>query len=73
MKRYIYITLIVIISAIILLFKFQNLENITVSFLSMSITIPTSLLVIIVYVLGMLTGGSLLAFIRTLVKGAKIK
>ncbi len=73
MKRYIYITLIVIISAIILLFKFQNLENITVSFLSMSITIPTSLLVIIVYVLGMLTGGSLLAFIRTLVKGAKTK
>jgi uncharacterized integral membrane protein len=73
MKRYIYIALIVVISAIVLLFKFQNLENITVSFLSMSMTLPTSLLVIIVYILGMLTGGSLSAFIRTIVSGAKKK
>lgn len=71
MKRYIYIALIVIISAIVLLFKFQNLESVTVSFLSMSVTLPTSLLVFIVYILGMLTGGSVVGFIKTLVKKSK--
>ncbi|MFN3695697.1 MAG: DUF1049 domain-containing protein [Ignavibacterium sp.] len=71
MKRYIYIALIVIVSAIVLLFKFQNLESVTISFLSMSITLPTSFLVFIVYILGMLTGGSVVAFIKTIVKKSK--
>uniref|UniRef100_A0A832DN30 DUF1049 domain-containing protein n=1 Tax=Ignavibacterium album TaxID=591197 RepID=A0A832DN30_9BACT len=71
--RYLYIALIVIVTLIILLFKFQNLESVSVSFLSMSITLPTSLLVFLVYILGMLTGGSLVAFIETIVEGAKEK
>jgi hypothetical protein len=37
----------------------------------MSITLPTSLLVIGVYILGMLTGGSMFAFIKTVVKKTK--
>lgn len=71
--RYIYIALIVIITLVILLFKFQNLDSVTVSFLSMSLTLPTSLLVFLVYILGMLTGGFLVAFLRTIIKGAKAK
>lgn len=71
--RYLYIALIVVISAVVLLFKFQNLDNVTVSFLSMSVTLPTSLLIIIVYILGMLTGGSLYAFFKTIVRKAKDK
>lgn len=71
--RYIYIALIVVITLVILLFKFQNLDSVTVSFLSMSITLPTSLLVFLVYILGMLTGGSLVAFLKTIIKGAKEK
>lgn len=71
--RYIYIALIILITLVILLFKFQNLDSVTVSFLSMSLTLPTSLLVFLVYILGMLTGGSLVAFLRTLIKGAKEK
>jgi xanthosine utilization system XapX-like protein len=39
----------------------------------MSITLPTSLLVFLVYILGMLTGGSLVAFLKTIIKGAKEK
>lgn len=69
--RYLYIALIVIISAVVLLFKFQNLENVTVSFLAMSITVPISLLVIGIYILGMLTGGSLYAFFKTILSKAK--
>lgn len=69
--RYLYIALIVIISAFVLLFKFQNLENVTVSFLTMSITIPISMLVIGIYILGMLTGGSLYAFFKNILSKAK--
>ncbi|MCX8105718.1 MAG: hypothetical protein N3D80_07615 [Ignavibacterium album] len=69
--RYVYLTLIVIITIAVLLFKFQNLESVTVSFLSMSITLPTSILVFVVYILGMLTGGSVVGFIRTLIKKSK--
>lgn len=69
--RYVYLTLIVIITIAVLLFKFQNLESVTVSFLSMSITLPTSILVFVVYIFGMLTGGSVVGFIRTLIKKSK--
>ncbi len=69
--RYVYIALIVIISAVVLLFKFQNLDNVTISFLTMSITIPASFMVIGIYVLGMLTGGSLYAFFKNIVRKAK--
>lgn len=66
MKRYAYIALIVILLAIVLLFKVQNMASVTVSLFSMQVTMPTSLLVVAVYVLGMFTGGFVLAFVRTL-------
>lgn len=71
MKRYFYISLAVVLTVIILLFTFQNIGSVTVNFLSMSITLPTSLLVIGVYILGMLTGGSMFAFLKTIVKKTK--
>jgi putative membrane protein len=63
--RYLYIGLIVVFTALVLLFKFQNLETATISFFSASITLPLSVLVFAIYVLGMLTGGSLLELLRT--------
>jgi lipopolysaccharide assembly protein A len=71
MKRYFYISLAVILTIIILLFTFQNIGNVSIEFLSMSITLPISLLVIGVYILGMLTGGSVFAFIKTVVTKTK--
>jgi uncharacterized integral membrane protein len=62
--------LIVVFTAIILLFKFQNLQTATVSLFSASITLPVSVLVIGIYVLGMLTGGFLLALLRSWIAGA---
>jgi uncharacterized integral membrane protein len=67
----VYIALIVVVTAAVLLFKLQNLEQVTVSFLSVSFTLPVSMLLILVYVLGMLTGGSLLALMGTWVRGAR--
>jgi lipopolysaccharide assembly protein A len=68
--RYVYIALIVVFTAIVLLFKFQNLETVTVSLATSSFTLPVSVLVLLVYLLGMLTGGFVLALLRSWVRGA---
>ena len=69
--RYVYIALIIAFTAIVLLFKFQNLESATVSLFSASITLPISVLVLLIYVLGMLTGGFAFALLRAWVRGAR--
>ena len=68
--RYVYLALIVAAAGIVVLFKFQNLETVTISLFSASIALPVSVLVLLIYVLGMLTGGSLFALMRTWVRGA---
>jgi uncharacterized integral membrane protein len=69
--RFVYIALIVVFTAAVLLFKFQNLERVTVSLLGASATLPVSVLVLLVYVLGMLTGGFVLALLRGWMSGAR--
>lgn len=54
-----------------MLFKFQNLATVTVTLLSASLTLPVSSLVLAIYVLGMLTGGFVLALVRGWVRGAR--
>ena len=68
--KYVYVTLIVVIAGIVLLFKVQNLTSVTVSLFGASLTLPVSILVLLVYVLGMLTGGMVLALLRTLIHRA---
>lgn len=68
--RYVYIALIVLFAGILVLFKFQNLETVTVSLLSASVTLPVSVLVLLIYMLGLLTGGFVLALLRTWIHGA---
>ena len=69
--RYVYMALIVAFTALVLLFKVQNFETATVSFFSLSFTLPVALLVIGIYVLGMLTGGALFALLRSWFAGAR--
>jgi len=69
--RYVYIGLIVSFTALVVLFKFQNLETVTVSLFSASMTLSVSTLVMLLYVLGMLTGGSLFALMRGLIRRAR--
>lgn len=68
--RYLYIALIVAFAGIVTLFKIQNLDVVTVSLFSMTMQMPTFMLVLLIYVLGMLTGGFVLALLRTWVRGA---
>ena len=69
--RYVYITLIVLLTAVVLLFKFQNLTSVTIWLLGMSATLPISVLVIFVYVLGMVTGGALFSLVRSWIHGRR--
>jgi uncharacterized integral membrane protein len=71
--RYVYAALIIAITTIVLLFKIQNLSLVTVSLLNMSLTLPSSLLIVGVYVLGMFTGSALWSLLRGWLQAAMRK
>lgn len=73
MKRFFYIALIAALTALVLLFKVQNIDNVTVSMFTWRMTLPLSLLLIGVYVLGMFTGSSLVGLLRESVRGARLQ
>ena len=66
--RLVYIALIVIATIAMLLFKFPEIEMITVSFLSLKGSIPVAVLLIIVFILGIVAGGALLALLRSMLR-----
>jgi uncharacterized integral membrane protein len=55
-----------LILALVLLFAVQNLGGVTITFLTFSAKLPLALLVILVYLLGMSTGGYVFTFLRSL-------
>lgn len=68
--RYLYIAIVIITAAIVILFNVQNVETVSVSLLSLSVSMPVWLMVYLVYFAGMLTGGFVLAFMRKTLHGA---
>jgi uncharacterized integral membrane protein len=52
------------------IFAVQNRELITVNFLTWNLSQPVALLAVVVYVLGMLSGGTVMAFMRGSLRGA---
>jgi putative membrane protein len=62
--RWFHTTVIVVLVAVTLIFAIQNLQGVTVSFLNFKVSSPLAVLVALVYVLGMLTGGSAWALIK---------
>ena len=68
--RYLYIVLIVALTAIVLSFKIQNSDSVTLSLWSSTLTLPASVMVIGVYILGMFTGGFVLSLLRSIFRGA---
>jgi uncharacterized integral membrane protein len=69
--RWLYLAIIVIFLAALVIFVLQNTDNVSVSFLSGAITLPLALVVIVAYVLGALSGGSLYALLRRSVAGSR--
>jgi lipopolysaccharide assembly protein A len=62
--RWFYTVIVVLFCTATLLFAVQNLQIVTLSLLGFSASVPLALLVALVYLPGMATGGSLLALLR---------
>lgn len=67
--RAVYIILTGVLLALVLLFAIQNFRLVTVLFLDMSLTLPLALLIVVVYLLGMFTGGFVAALSRRWMRG----
>ena len=62
--RWLYLIIIVLFGAAVVIFALENLATISVSFLGFSVTTRIAILVVVVYLLGAATGGSLIALLR---------
>ena len=69
--RWFYLAIVVLFAAVVLIFIVQNTENVSVSFLGATLGAPLALVVLVVYVLGALTGGSLYALLRRSIQGSR--
>ena len=67
--RYILSIIFLIFLGAIGVFALQNTEVITVRFLNWNLTAPVALLAVVVYFLGMLSGWTVVAFVRRSVRG----
>ena len=68
--RWFHTTVIVFLIAATVVFALQNLQSVTVSFLNLNLAAPLALLVALVCVLGMVTGGSAWTLIRWAIDGS---
>jgi uncharacterized integral membrane protein len=71
--RWVYLIIVVVFVAAIVIFGIQNREMVTISFLGFSLRAPLSILAVIVYVLGAITGGSLFALLRKSVRESRAR
>jgi lipopolysaccharide assembly protein A len=69
--RWFYLGVVIVFVAAILGLLFQNTQSVDVSFLSLGMTWPLALVVLVVYGLGALTGGSLYALLRRSIRGSR--
>jgi uncharacterized integral membrane protein len=71
--RWLHLTVVIVFAVAILVFVFQNLEFVVVSFLGFHVRTPLAVAVGLVYLLGMATGGSLWALLRRSIDGSKLR
>jgi putative membrane protein len=69
--RWFHIIVVVLFALGIAIFALQNLQTVTLAFLGFSVGAPLAILVVIIYVLGMVTGGSLFALLRKSIAGSR--
>lgn len=69
--RLVYIALLTLFAAVVVVFSIQNTEAVTVSFLTWSTILPLFSVVIGAYLMGMVSGGSVVGFVRHSVRRAR--
>jgi putative membrane protein len=70
--RWIHLCIVVLFAVAVIAFVAQNFSVVTMSFLGFSARAPLALLVVLVYVLGMASGGSLWALLRRSLHGTQL-
>jgi lipopolysaccharide assembly protein A len=71
LMRHVYAAVLAVIVFVVAVFMVQNLPNVTVGFFTARLTMPLSIILLLVYVAGMLTGSMAWSLLRTSVRGAK--
>lgn len=66
--KYVYVVFFLLIVTLTTLFAFQNSGAVNLSLLFTQITLPISVLIVMIYFLGMFTGGLLITLLRALVR-----
>jgi lipopolysaccharide assembly protein A len=69
--RWINLAVIVIFVAVLVIFAAQNFQTVTVYFLTFKMSAPHAVLIVVIYILGMVTGGGLGTLIRQAFDGAR--
>lgn len=69
--RWIYLAVITLFAAATVIFALQNFEIVTMSFLGFNARVPLAPLVVVTYLLGAATGGSLFALLRRSYEGSR--
>ena len=69
--RWVYLIVIVVFLSAVVLFAVQNVQPTMMAFLGFSVRAPLAVMVTVIYVLGALTGGSLLALMRATIRATK--
>ena len=69
--RWLHITVVAVVAIAFLIFALQNLQLVTAAFLGFSVTAPLAVLFVVVYLLGMATGGGAWSLVRWAWQGSK--
>jgi uncharacterized integral membrane protein len=62
--RVVCLLVLVLLIVAVAVFAYQNNDSVTLQYLNSSLSLPMSLLIAVVYVLGMLSGWSVVGFLR---------
>lgn len=62
--RWLHLAVVVLFIGVTIVFAAQNFQIVTMTFLGFSVRMPLALLAVIIYLLGMVTGGSVWALLR---------
>ena len=70
--RWVHLGIVILFAVVTLIFAFQNLGVVTMSFLGFSARAPLAVLTAVIYVLGAVTGGSLYALLRKSIRKSRL-
>jgi uncharacterized integral membrane protein len=69
--RWVHLAVIILFALATLVFAVQNFQTVTIAFLGFSMSLPLALQAVVIYLLGMATGGSLWALLRRSFAGSR--